>query len=152
MIGVEIKRMALCHINDIAAVEQLCFSTPWSEKSISDELSNPHARFFVAEVDGKVAGYIGAHNIVGDVYITNVAVMPVFRRQGVGECLVEYLVNVCRDEGAEFITLEVRKSNVGAISLYEKAGFSVVGERKAFYELPREDALLMTIYLKEQII
>ena len=73
---------------------------------------------------------------------------PEFRRNGVGKALVEFLVNKMKAENAEFVTLEVRKSNQNAISLYEKCGFEKVGERRSFYEKPTEDAILMTYYIK----
>ena len=84
---------------------------------------------------------------MGEVYITNVAVFPEFRRNGVGKALVECLVKQMKTEHADFVTLEVRKSNINAISLYEKCGFKKVGERKNFYEKPIEDAILMTYYM-----
>ena len=149
MMAAEILKMAESHIKEIAEIENVCFTTPWSEKSIKEELSNPHARFFVALSDNEVSGYIGAHNILGEVYITNVAVKPRFRRMGIGKKLVDFLINESISENADFVTLEVRKSNEGAKALYENAGFSVVGERKDFYELPKENAILMTKFLKE---
>ncbi len=148
MTDIIIEKMALCHINEISLLEKECFSVPWSEGALKTELDNGFARFLVAVVEGKIAGYIGAHNILGEVYITNVAVFPKFRRKGVGKKLIASLTELAVQENAEFITLEVRKTNSSAISLYEKTGFQTVGERKNFYENPREDAVLMTYYLK----
>lgn len=148
MMNIEIKKMTSAHIEEIAELEKECFSSPWSEESLKSELDNIFARFFVAFSDGKIAGYIGSHNVLGEVYITNVAVLPGFRRNGVGKALVEFLVEKMKSENAEFVTLEVRKSNNNAISLYEKCGFEKVGNRKDFYEKPREDAVLMTNYIK----
>ncbi len=144
MMNIDIIKMNESHLSQVAQIEIQCFSTPWSENSLREELTNSFARFFVALCDGQVAGYMGAHNVVGEVYITNVAVLPQFRRQGIAEALIKNLMDVTFSEGAEFITLEVRKSNAGAIGLYSKMGFEIVGERKNFYENPREDALLMT--------
>jgi ribosomal-protein-alanine N-acetyltransferase len=148
MMELIIEKMTSAHIEEIAKLEKECFSTPWSEDGLKSELDNNFARFFVAFCGGKIAGYIGSHNILGEVYITNVAVFPEFRRNGVGKALVEFLVGEMKAENAEFVTLEVRKSNLNAISLYEKCGFEKVGERKDFYEKPREDAILMTYYIK----
>ena len=148
MMGVVIIEMASEHVSSLAQIEKQCFSTPWSENALAEEIENPNARFFVALCGEQVAGYIGAHNIVGEVYITNVAVAPDYRRQGVATQLIERLVEISRAENAEFITLEVRENNTSAQELYEKQGFGVVGKRKAFYENPREDAILMTINLK----
>lgn len=144
MMNIDIQKMNETHVGQVAQLEKVCFSTPWSEISLKEELTNNFARFYVALCDGQVAGYIGAHNIVGEVYITNVAVSPDYRRRGIAETLIKKLVEITFTEGAEFITLEVRKSNESAIKLYTKMGFQIVGERKNFYENPREDALLMT--------
>ncbi len=149
MMGFEIVNMAQEHIASLAKLEKDCFSTPWSEQSLNTELTNSHARFYVALSDGEVLGYIGSHNILGEVYITNVAVFSCFRRKGIGEALIEHLIKKSADENADFITLEVRKSNTSAASLYNKCGFSLVGERKNFYENPKEDAHLMTFYFNE---
>ena len=141
------EKMTEQHIPRVAELETQCFSTPWSENALSEELSNNFARFVVALSNGEIVGYIGSHNVLGEVYITNVAVSPSCRRQGVGNTLITHLLNICETEEADFVTLEVRESNEGAIALYENAGFNNVGTRKNFYENPREDAILMTYYL-----
>ncbi len=138
------EKMAEQHIPRVAALEKQSFSTPWSESALLEELSNKFARFFVALLNGEIVGYIGSHNVLGEVYITNVAVFPEYRKKGIGEALVKWLIETIEGENAEFITLEVRKSNISAINLYEKCGFCAVGERKNFYEKPCEDAVLMT--------
>ena len=144
MMNIDIVKMDESHLSQVAQIEIQCFSTPWSENALREELTNSFARFYVALCDGQVVGYMGAHNVVGEVYITNVVVSPQFRRRGIAEALIKNLMDVTLSEGAEFLTLEVRKSNAGAIGLYSKMGFETVGERKSFYENPREDALLMT--------
>lgn len=146
--NLEITKMTSAHIEEIARLEKECFSSPWSVDGLKSELVNDFARFFVALSDGKIAGYIGSHNVLGEVYITNVAVFPEFRRNGVGMTLVDFLVNEMNAEEAEFVTLEVRESNFKAIDLYEKCGFEKVGKRKDFYEKPREDGVLMTHFIK----
>ncbi|MEE1502972.1 MAG: ribosomal protein S18-alanine N-acetyltransferase [Acutalibacteraceae bacterium] len=147
MMDLEIKKMTASHIEEIAKLEKECFSSPWSEDGLKSELDNNFARFFVAFSGETIAGYIGSHNVLGEVYITNVAVFPEFRRNGVGKALVELLANEMKAENADFVTLEVRKSNQNAISLYEKCGFQKVGERRNFYEKPIEDAILMTYFI-----
>ena len=148
MMDLVIVKMTEAHIEEIAKLEKECFSSPWSEEGLKSELDNNFARFYVAFLGGKIAGYIGSHNVLGEVYITNVAVFPQFRRNGIGKALVEFLFNEMKSENAEFVTLEVRESNMNAISLYEKCGFEKVGERRNFYEKPIEDAILMTNYIK----
>lgn len=148
MMDLKIEKMTSAHIEEIARLEKECFSSPWSEDGLKAELNNNFARFFLAFSGERVAGYIGSHNVIGEVYITNIAVFSEFRRNGIGKVLVEFLVNEMKKENAEFVTLEVRKSNQNAISLYEKCGFEKVGERKNFYEKPIEDAILMTYFIK----
>ena len=144
MMNITVEKMGENHVEKLALIEKECFSTPWSENALREELENSHARFLVAVCDGEVSGYIGAHNILGEVYITNVAVSEKHRRKGMGEKLITSLISLCVSENAEFITLEVRESNKPAINLYKKMNFKDVGKRKNFYENPREDAILMT--------
>ena len=146
MSSFNIEKMTADHTTMVAELEKECFSTPWSEAGLAAELTNNFARFYVALCDGKIAGYIGAHNVLGEVYITNVAVFNTFRRQGVGSLLVNHLVSQMKQENADFVTLEVRESNANAIALYTKAGFKRVGTRKDFYTKPKEDAALMTYF------
>ena len=132
------------HISQVAEIEKMCFSTPWSENSLREELANDVARFFVFTEGDEVLGYAGMHSLSGECYIDNIAVNPSHRRQKIGYCLTEKLIETAMSEKAEFITLEVRKSNEAAISLYEKLGFENVGVRKNFYDKPTEDAVIMT--------
>lgn len=143
-----IEKMSPSHVGEIARLEKECFSTPWSEDGLKSELNNAFARFFVATYAGEIAGYVGAHNVLGEVYITNVAVFEKFRRKGVAKILIDALLESAKAENGNFVTLEVRKSNIPAVSLYEKCGFEKVGERKNFYEKPRENAVLMTYFIK----
>ncbi|MDR1629757.1 MAG: ribosomal protein S18-alanine N-acetyltransferase [Oscillospiraceae bacterium] len=141
--------MAKEHLDTIAEIEKECFSVPWSREMLEAELEKDNARFFAAYFDGEVAGYAGANNIAGEVYITNVAVRERFRRRGIARALVERLIFVSRQDGTAFVSLEVRQSNAAAIALYHGLGFLKVGERKDFYEDPAEDAYIMTLFLKE---
>lgn len=143
-----IEKMSPSHVGEIARLEKECFSTPWSVDGLKSELNNAFARFFVATYAGEIAGYIGAHNVLGEVYITNVAVFEKFRRKGVAKKLIDALLESAKAENGNFVTLEVRESNIPAVSLYEKCGFEKVGERKNFYEKPRENAVLMTYFIK----
>ena len=132
-------------IPDIAEIERLCFSQPWSENALHEELFNDAACFIAAVTDsGTTLGYAGLHCILDEGYITNVAVKPEYRRQGVAGELLEVFLRFGRSKLA-FITLEVRASNTPAISLYRKYGFREVGRRKDYYSAPREDAILMTL-------
>ena len=133
------------HIPQIAALERACFSHPWSEDALRDELWNDSAVVVVAEgEDGTVLGYAGLQTVLDEGYINNVAVDPRFRRQGVAGQLVEAFLRFGAARLA-FLTLEVRASNAPAIALYEKYGFTQAGRRRDYYDDPREDALLMTL-------
>lgn len=143
-----IRPMEETDIPRIAEIERECFPEPWSENALREELTNNTSRFFTLKNKGEVFGYIGANNIFGEVYITNVAVGGEYRKKGFGERLVRYLLTESIFENAEFVTLEVRCSNSAAIKLYEKCGFSLAGERKNFYSKPTENALLYTIKLR----
>lgn len=129
-------------ISDIANIEKLSFSCPWSENSIRESMQAGTA-FYVARVNGTVAGYAGLSRICGEGYITNIAVLPDYRHKGVGTALLKHVIDDNRSQ-LEFISLEVRVSNSTAISLYEKFGFENVGLRKRFYSNPPEDAVIMT--------
>lgn len=132
----------------LCEIERECFSEPWSDNSFKEELTNGTARFFVIKSDDVIFGYIGANNICSEVYITNVAVSGKYREKGFGKRLVRFLILQSSVEYADFVTLEVRRSNENAIRLYEKCGFTLAGERKDFYSKPREDALLYTLKLR----
>lgn len=132
------------HLAGVAELERMCFSTPWNEAMLEEELYNDTASFIVAEgEDGQVLGYAGLHVILDEGYIDNVAVRPTCRRQGIADRLLDVF---CRFGQANlaFLTLEVRPSNTAAVALYEKHGFREAGRRKDYYENPKEDALLLT--------
>lgn len=149
LVCTRVTEMGEGDISAVAELEKECFSVPWSEQSLRDELSNESAHFFVARRMGETVGYIGMHKVLDECYITNVAVSQQFRRCSVGSQLVEHAANFAKDSSAAFISLEVRVSNEAAISLYEKYGFAVCGERKNFYDKPRENALIMTKFFGE---
>ncbi len=139
--------MAECHLAALAEIEKACFHAPWSETMLREELDK--GIFLVAERDGQAIGYVGCQTVLDEGYITNVAVSPDCRRQGIGRALIEELAQRARAQGLSFVTLEARASNAPAIALYEGAGFVRVGVRKNFYTAPSEDAVLMTLFLKE---
>ena len=130
-------------IKNIAELEKVCFSSPWSEKSIEDGMDYGTA-FFKAEYNGEFAGYIGVTAVSGEGYINNIAVVPDLRKKGIGSLLLDRAVVFSRGQKLEFLSLEVRASNLTAINLYSKAGFKEEGVRKNFYENPKEDGIIMT--------
>lgn len=137
------------HTARLAELEKLCFSEPWSENALLEEIDNP-AAYFIAAVDGEeVLGYGGMHTVFGESYIDNIAVFPEYRGRGVGRAVTQALIEKAKENGGVFITLEVRASNTPAITLYTSLGFETVGVRKHFYTEPEEDAVLMTLFFSK---
>ena len=128
-------------------LEQQCFSVPWTERQLRAQLPDDRHVFLVAERGGEVLGYVGLMHVLDEGYISNVAVSPEHRRQGIGEALIAELTRRAERLGLAFLTLEARASNDPAIRLYEKMGFRQVGRRKNYYQRPDEDAILMTLFL-----
>ncbi len=145
----EIADVRLEHIDEIEALEKLCFSLPWSRQALISQMPDD-MHIFIAAVgdDGRVLGYVGMMYVLDEGYISNVAVSPEHRRLGIADSLINSLVDRANEKDLSFVTLEVRKSNAPAIELYRKNGFSEVGLRKNYYTKPTEDAILMTRFLK----
>lgn len=131
----------------LAVLEQLCFSSPWSEKALHDTLDSPFAGLFCAELDGAVIAYGGLYLLGDDADITNIATHPDYRRRGAAAAVLEVLIAYAEEHGMQAMHLEVRASNVPAITLYERFGFAVDGIRKNYYKNPTENAVLMTLSL-----
>lgn len=140
-----IKNFDYKYIDAVCEIEKTCFSAPWSKQDLSAQINNNTSHFLVAVNENDIVmGYMGLQIFSGEGYVTNVAVLPQYRKQGIAQSLiVEQMKN-----DMEFITLEVRKSNVPAINLYTKMGFVNVGVRPKFYSNPDEDAVIMTKILK----
>ena len=136
-------KMNQSHVAQVAELEKICFSDPWSENSVASELNNKLALWLVAEEGDRVAGYIGSQTVLDETDMMNVAVHPDHRRKRIGEALVLQLVEELKMLGSRCLTLEVRASNASAIALYEKLGFVQIGRRKNYYRNPREDALIL---------
>lgn len=136
--------MAAAHLECLAGLEALCFSQPWSRDALAEEIGNPHACFLVCMDGPEILGYGGMHFAWGEFYMDNVAVFPQHRRKGAAKTLLLSLMDVARQHGGRFLTLEVRPSNGPAVALYKSLGFAEAGRRKNFYTAPKEDALIMT--------
>lgn len=124
-------------------LEKKCFSVPWSEESIHAMFSEKGYWNLTARDDGSLVGYIGMKAVLDEADITNVAVDPDRRRQGIGKMLLRGLLAKAGELRIRRIFLEVRVSNTAARALYEQAGFRTVDVRKNYYEKPKEDAYIM---------
>lgn len=139
----EFELLNECHVRQIADLEKQNFSAPWSEASIAAEISNPLSLWVVAVDGDNVAGYVGSQTVLCEADMMNLAVAQEYRRQGIGRRLVSALIDQLRANKTYCLTLEVRASNIAAISLYNGLGFEVVGRRPKYYSKPVEDALIL---------
>lgn len=141
--------MDRANVADVAAIERECFSQPWSEDMLAQELYNDNASYILAVAeDGTVLGYAGLNVVLDEGSVERVAVKGKYRRMGVADALIDTFVRFGRAHLA-LITLEVRASNAAAIALYMKHGFAQVGRRKNYYAAEHEDAILMTLELND---
>ncbi len=141
---VEIADMTLRDLAHVQEVENLSFPVPWPPDAFRHELTqNRNARYIVARLEGSIVGYAGLWLMVDEAHITTVAVHPKYRRQRIGQRLLQRLFEIAEEVGAEWLTLEVRVSNLAAQKLYAKYGFSRAGIRRHYYSDNNEDALIM---------
>ena len=146
--SIVIQNGDLSHVSGIHAIEVECFSEPWPEQSIVSQLTGQNQIFLVALDGDAVIGYVGMMCVLDEGYISNVAVTASYRRQKIADRLIDTLIGKANELNLSFATLEVRESNEPAKTLYAKHGFEVVGLRKNYYTKPKENAVLMTVYLK----
>ncbi len=142
---VKIHPMKKKDVDSIEHIESLVYgSHHWSKDSFYSELANNLARYYCAfNQMGELIGYSGSWVILDEAHITNIAVLPEYRKKGVGEVLLTSIIDTCYKEMVKYLTLEVRVSNKPAISLYEKYAFKSLGTRKGYYQNNNEDALIM---------
>lgn len=144
MSNVIVREMNEQDIDEVLRIEKLSFATPWSREAFIIEMTtNKLAKYIVAEKDHSIAGYAGLWFIIDEGHITNIAVDPQYRGQGIGTLLMEKLISVSEERGITSLTLEVRKSNTVAQSLYKKYGFEDCGVRPGYYSDTKEDAIIM---------
>ena len=140
---ITIEKMSREHLSDVASIEEMSFSLPWSLESLELMLTE-RASALVALEDGRVLGYVGMMCVLDEGQIINVAVHPDARRRGVGRSLMEATQTYAKERGIVFLSLEVRESNIAARSLYSSLGWEEQGIRKGFYSHPVENACVMT--------
>ena len=129
-------------IPDLCRIEAECFSEPWSERAFDEFFKQSYSTAYVALHGDTVIGYAGMYVSFGEGNITNIAVSYRWRRLGAASRLIDSLA---RHDGVDRLLLEVRVSNLPAISLYKNRGFIIDGTRRDFYSNPREDAFLMSL-------
>lgn len=134
----------------ILDIEARSNTSPWSERSFRNELNHEHGIFLVAIANGSVVGYGGIWLVVDEAHVTNVAVSPEHRRQGIGRRLMVELLERAKTAGMTCSTLEVRVSNEPAIKLYEDLGYLRTALRRNYYPDNREDAVVMWLHQLDQ--
>lgn len=146
-----IALMTYDDVPQVAEIERRCFPDPWSERMLREHLDNQCAAALVARgEDGTILGYGGLLVVLDEGYITNIAVRPEYRRQGIAADILQVFENFARGNRLAFLTLEVRASNTAALSLYRKLGYAQVGRRRNYYDHPKEDAILMTLEFDDE--
>lgn len=150
MENLTITKMSKDDLEGIYEVEKTAFPIPWPISSFEEELKNMLATYLVAKIDNKVVGYLGLWFVMDECHITNIAVHADYRRNKIASTLIKKMFELCKDHETSYILLEVRKSNVEAISLYKKYGFKNDAIRKNYYKNPdntHEDAIMMSLEL-----
>ena len=148
--GMKISEMDYETAETVAKLESQCFSTPWSRGDLINELDNPWAIWLTATEEGRLAGYLGIQYGPDGADIMSIATEPAFRGRGVAKLLLQEMEQRLKALSLQWITLEVRPSNISALALYTSFGFVQVGRRPRYYQKPTEDALLLTKYFKEE--
>ncbi len=151
MQNIEIRQAKLYDVPALARIERDSFDSPWSADEITKDVTSDDGSIYVAValIGDERAGYADMRIIKGESQIYNIAVAPEFRKQGIGEALLDHMVRKSEELGLSIITLEVRAGNEAAMALYEKMGFRKVGTRPGYYAKGSEDAVLMDKVLGE---
>lgn len=151
---VVIQDMTLDDVDGVQVVERASFPLPWPANAFRHELTqNRNARYVVARDGERIVAYAGLWLMVDEAHITTFAVLPEVRRRRIGERLLQRLFEIAQEMKAEWLTLEVRASNLAAQRLYEKYGFRRAGVRRRYYSDNNEDALIMwTERIKEPAV
>jgi ribosomal-protein-alanine N-acetyltransferase len=139
--AVEIRRLTYADLPQVVAIERRAFTTPWSLAMFVLELSKPSGVCLAAEVESELTAYLVCSRYDAVWHLMNVAVDPDRRRRGIATALIGALLERVGPDGR--LTLEVRRSNEGAIALYERFGFRSAGLRRRYYADNGEDAVIM---------
>lgn len=134
MADIVCRRLEKSEAKLASELEKRCLETAWSERQIAEALDNENAVYIGAFDGSTLCGIGSAYCVCGDAEIMNIAVCPEFRRRGAGKAITAALEDALAAKKSEVITLEVAEDNIGAIALYESAGFRAVGTRKGFYK------------------
>jgi ribosomal-protein-alanine N-acetyltransferase len=138
-----IERMGPEDVDQVARLEKICFSDPWSKSSFQHELTNRFSIPLVVKSGSTVVGYCCLWHVYEQMEIATIAVAPEFRGKGVGGTMMRWILEEAARQGCSSVVLSVRESNLTAIRLYRRFGFAELDRRKRYYRLPEEDAIIM---------
>ncbi len=143
-----VRKMRPGDLKEVLAIEKVSFPTPWSENMFLEELYSPICNDFVATSDGEIVGYISFLTVLDEIHLRNIAVREDRKRRKIASKLLGEMFKISSEKGTNWCTLEVRKSNYAAITMYKKFGFVISGIRPRYYSETREDALIMQATLE----
>ncbi len=140
--------MKAAHLDQVVALEQVCFARPWSKGAFRSELTLPHSSSHIAKTtrcleSGSIIAYVCTQRILDELTILKIAVSAGWRSLGVGTAILRRIMGAAHQTGAKTVSLEVRPSNAGAVSFYRRLGLEVIGRRPGYYPETGEDALIM---------
>ena len=142
---ITVTKMKSADVDEVIKIEESAYGEHhWSKESFLNEIQNDLAHYYsIITPEGRLAGYAGCWHILEEAHITTIAIAPEYRRKKYAEALLKKIIDDCYSEKIKYITLEVRVSNIPAIKLYTKYGFTSFGTRKGYYQDNNEDALIM---------
>lgn len=140
---ITIQRMGQEDVDEVARLERLSFSDPWSKSSFEHELNNRFSIPLVAKSGTEIVGYCCLWHTYEQMEIATIAVAPHFRRKGIGSSMMKRILQEAERRGCSSVILSVRVSNKAAVGLYRKFGFTELERRKRYYRSPEEDAIVM---------
>lgn len=142
---VRFRKLTENDIEQVAKLEQENFTDAWSVLGIQETSLQSQALIVVAEMEGAIVGYCILYHVLDEGEIARIAVSNSFRRQGIGRGILDFVSQYCVEEQVRRLLLDVREGNRTARKFYEQYGFTEDGIRKAFYDNPKEDAVLMSM-------
>lgn len=152
MEGLTVRKMLPADLQQVYAIENLCYTTPWSFNSFKYELENREAILKVAVLGSKIIGYTCIRTILDMTHLMNIAVLEEYRRKGVAHMLLaDAILELKSLRPSAKLTLEVRESNLAAVRFYEKFGFNTTGKRKKYYQKPEDDAVIMELDISSRL-
>lgn len=146
----------ICRLNGdvsprLTEIERESNSPPWSERLFANEFQNECALIFGARLEGEIVGFLICHAVVDEAHVVNFAIASNYRKRGIGYALISHVLRDLHLRGVRWVTLEVRKSNQAARALYDELGFAEVGVRAGYYPDNQEDAIVMSLNIRQFI-